>query len=228
MRTTALIVAAGSGRRLGAAHPKAFMHLAGKPMLEYSLAAFQDHPEVDAIVLVVPPGRTEEGARLADRFGKIHAVTAGGARRRDSVLRGLERLDPESPDDLVLIHDAARPLVDAEIITAVRRAAARDGAAVPGIRPHDTVRRIRTADDSGDTLAVERIDREALVLVQTPQGFRVGILREAYARAGDADVTDDASLVEGLGGRITVVPGAPRNLKITTADDLRAAEAWLS
>ena len=122
-------------------------------------------------------------------------------------------------DALVLVHDAARPLVDVDVITAVVEAAAISGAAVPGLRPSDTVRRT----GSSGTL-----DREGLFLTQTPQGFRLTMLREAFARAGGQDVTNDAALVELLGRPITLVAGSARNFKVTTPDDLELAAALVA
>jgi len=223
-RTIALIVAAGAGRRLDAPLPKAFMVLAGKPILEYSLGVFDAHDVIDGIVVVVPEGMTREAGRLAARFTRVRSIVEGGPRRQDSVLSGLSCIGPEVPPEaIVLVHDAARPLVDPGIVTSVRNAAARTGAAVPGIRPADTIRRIA---DGG--MSIERLDRDRLVLVQTPQGFRIGLLREAFARAAGNEVTDDAALVEAMGRPVEIVAGSRRNLKVTTPEDLRSAEALLA
>ncbi len=221
MHTTALIVAAGAGLRMGAELPKAFLDLAGRPLVEYSLRAFGFHPLVDAVILMAPAAMLEEATRISRRAPKVAAVAPGGARRQDTVRAGLDAVARSLPegvaeeDAIVLVHDAARPLVEAGLITAVVEAAAISGAAVPGLRPADTVRRVGSGT----------LDRESLVLTQSPQGFRLTLLREAFAHGGGQDVTDDAALVELLGHPVTIVPGSPRNLKVTTRDDLDVAAA---
>jgi len=224
MHTTALIVAAGAGLRMGAEIPKAFLDLAGRPLVEYSLRAFGTHPLVNAVILMVPAERVEEAALISRRVPRVAAVEPGGARRQDTVLKGLDAVARSLPegageeDVLVLVHDAARPLVEADLITAVVEAASISGAAVPGLRPADTVRRV----------GYGTVDREGLVLTQTPQGFRLALLREAFAHAGGRDVTDDAALVELLGHPVTIVAGSPRNLKVTTRDDFDVAAALVA
>ncbi len=230
MTTIALIVGAGSGARMGAGVPKAFLPLAGRPMVDHSLAVFDAHPAVDSIVLVAPAADLEAASRLAAAYPKVTAVAAGGARRQDSVRLGLDRVAggrPPSEDDLVLVHDAARPLLEPALITSVIEAAARHGAAVPGLPPSDTVRRAGPAGADGARRSTGALDRTELVLVQTPQGFRLSLLREAYERLGQAEVTDDAALVERLGRPVAVVAGSSTNLKVTTPQDLDLAEALL-
>ena len=143
---------------------------------------------------------------------------AGGDTRADSVRRGLAAVPVEA--DLVLVHDAARPLATPEVFAAVIAAVVEEGvdAAVPGVPVRDTIKEVDDADNVTATL-----DRAALVAVQTPQGFRADVLRRAHEQ-GMSDATDDAVLVEALGGRVRVVPGDPDNLKITTTDDLRDAQ----
>lgn len=218
MRITALIVAAGSGSRLAAPVPKAFLDLGGRPLLAWSLAVFQAHPSIDRIVLLAPEARLEEARRIAAGFPKVAAVEPGGARRQDTVSAGLRSAGPGAKEDIVLVHDAARPFVTAPLIDRVVEAARRTGAAIPGVPPVDTVRSIA----SGRTIRL--LDRNDLVLVQTPQGFRADLLARAYA--GEAgDVTDDAALVERLGLPVEVVPGDPDNFKITGPADLERARS---
>jgi 2-C-methyl-D-erythritol 4-phosphate cytidylyltransferase/2-C-methyl-D-erythritol 2,4-cyclodiphosphate synthase len=231
MKTTAIIVAAGSGVRMGSPGPKAFLDLGGRPVVEHSLQAFQQHPGVDAIVVMVPPGMLDRARTLCGRYPKVIAVAEGGARRQDTVALGLRQARAAGgaggPDDIVLVHDAARPLVDAATIGAVREAAHRAGAAVPGVPPDDTVREVPGAGNEGQPRAPGTLDRSRLVMVQTPQGFRLDLLEKAHGAAQGADVTDDASLVERLGVAVEVVPGSPRNFKLTSPADLERARALL-
>ena len=225
MKTTALIVAAGAGVRMGRPRPKAFLSLCGLRVVEYSLAAFDEHPLVDEIILMVPESMLTEAAQAAARFGKVAAVKAGGARRQDTVALGLKHAGDA---DLVLVHDAARPLVDRDLISRVIEAAARTGAAIPGVRPADTIRRAAQPVAGEPRMGAGTHDRNGLVLVQTPQGFRLSLLREAAAAAGEVEVTDDAMLVEMMGCPVEIVEGSPRNFKLTTPDDLIFAEALLA
>jgi len=236
MPTTVLIVAAGAGLRMGRTIPKAFLELDGRPLVYYSLAAFDAHPEVDAVVLMVPGSFMAEARVLAAAHHKVAKVAPGGERRQDTVSLGIDLVAGltrngagASSEPIVLVHDAARPLVDAELITRVIEAARRTGAAFPGVPVSDTLR--QTAPDAGrqgGLLAGRTIDRDRLVGVQTPQGFRLSLLIEARARAGGAVVTDEAGLFESFGGKVEVVPGSPGNLKVTCAVDLVVAAALLA
>ncbi len=212
--TWCVLVAAGAGERLGSERPKAFAGLAGRPLLAESLERLDASDWIDAIVVAAPPGWEEPAILLAEELvaSKVAAVVTGGATRAESVRIALT----EVPDDalVVLVHDAARPLVDDAVIERLlgRLAEGVDGV-VPGVPIGDTVKRV----DRG--IVAETIDREALVAVQTPQAFVADRLRAAYA--GElAGATDCASLVERAGGRVAVVPGNPRLVKVTTADDL--------
>ncbi len=219
---------------MGADLPKAFLTLGGVPLVTHSLTLFARHPAIDAIVVVVPQGMVEETRRLAAGVPKVSAVTEGGVMRADSVRRGFDCVrSGASDDDLVLVHDAARPLAGADLVSAVVEAAKRTGAAVPGLRPSDTVRETAPAPAPGEpALAARRLDRDRLVLVQTPQGFRVGLLAAALARAATValpgDATDDAALIEMLGHPVAIVEGSPINFKITRPEDLKMAESWLA
>jgi 2-C-methyl-D-erythritol 4-phosphate cytidylyltransferase len=223
MQAFAVLVAAGRGERMGAGRPKAFLPLGGEPILVRAARVFQESPLVGAIVAVVPPEEAAEARRLLSPIGKLRAVAAGGARRQDSVLEGL-KLAPEGFDGVVLVHDAARPLLEVSVVDAVARAAEEIGAALPVVPVVDTVKRVR------DGRVVETIDRDELGAAQTPQGFRFGLLVRAYEEAfrNRLTVTDEASAVEHLGGPVAVVPGSARNRKLTTPEDLAWAEGLLA
>ena len=223
MAIWAIVVAAGSGDRLGADRPKAFVRLGGRTMLAWSLAMLDDHDSVDGIVMVVPEEYEERASLLADDLcaTKIAAAVPGGATRPDSVAAGLACV-PESAE-FVLVHDAARPLAPPEVVDRVI-AALRAGAegAVPALPLADTVKRV-----GPDGSVAETLDRSALRAVQTPQGFPAGVLREALAAyAGDA--TDCASMVERLGRPVVCVEGDERAFKVTTPADLARAERLAS
>ncbi len=213
----AVLVAAGRGARLGVGRPKAFAKLAGRPLLAESLERLDASDWIDAIVIVAPPEWEEPAILLADELtvGKAHACVTGGATRVESVRAGLA----EVPDDAtaVLVHDAARPLLPESVIERVVAALAEADGAVPAVQVPDTVKR------AVDGRVVETLDRSELYLVQTPQAFEATILRDAIARA-DPDVGDCAAAVEAIGGRVAVVEGDPRLVKVTTAADLELVE----
>ena len=208
MKAWAIVVAGGTGTRFGS--PKQFADLHGRPLLAWSLEVARR--VCDGVVLVLPPGDTG-GAWEAD------AIVAGGATRSQSVRAGLAGV-PDSTD-LIVVHDAARPLARTELWEAVLAAvSAGADAAIPATPVIDTVKEI------GPDGLLATLDRDRLVAVQTPQAFRASILRQAHRAAGDA--TDDASLVEALGGRVVLVAGAPDNLKVTSPLDLVVADALAS
>lgn len=208
---------------MGAARPKAFLLLAGRPLLLRAAEAFEAAPGVEAIVAVVPVGEQKAAHDLLAPLRKVTAVVAGGATRQDSVRAGLGAL-PASFDGIVLVHDAARALVEPALIAAVIRAALETGAALPVLPLVDTIKRVR------DGAVLETLDRAELAAAQTPQGVRRALLEEALDRAAreGATVTDEAMAVERLGRRVSAVVGSPRNLKITTPHDLRWAEVMLA
>jgi 2-C-methyl-D-erythritol 4-phosphate cytidylyltransferase len=222
LETWAIVVAAGSGERLGADRPKAFVKFGERTLVAASLETFEDHDGIDGIVVAVPEGFETEMSLVADDLGagKIAVAVAGGASRAESVANALACL-PESAH-FVLVHDAARPLVDQDLIDRVMQGLAEgaDGV-VPALAVTDTVKRL-----GADGAVAETFDRATLRAVQTPQGFPVERLAAAIERAGDrlAEATDCASLVEAAGGRVICVDGDPRNLKVTTAEDLRRAQ----
>ena len=212
--TWAILVAAGSGSRLGGDRPKAFVGLAGRPLLAESLERLDVSDWIDAIVVAAPAEWEEPSILLAEELvaSKVAAVVTGGATRAESVRNALAEVPTSAR--VALVHDAARPLVDDAVI---ERLLARLGEGLDGVVPvlpiTDTVKRVEGG------LVAETLDREALVTVQTPQAFLADRLRAAYA--GDlGGATDCASLVERAGGRIGVVPGDPRLVKVTSAEDL--------
>jgi 2-C-methyl-D-erythritol 4-phosphate cytidylyltransferase len=214
----AVLVAAGRGERLGEERPKAFARLGGRVLLAESLERLDASPWIDAIVVVAPPEWEEAVIVLAEELaaGKVAASVTGGSTRAESVRAGLA----EVPDaaDVILVHDAARPLLTDELIERLLQALGEgyDGA-VPGVPVTDTVKRVRDGE------VVETLRRDELVAVQTPQAFVAPVLRAAAA----GDGTDCASLVEANGGRVRVVEGDQRLLKITTPADLALVESWL-
>ena len=217
-KISVILVAAGEGLRFGA--PKQFAPLGGRAVIEHSLKTFENHPEVDEIVLVL--AGVEAGEGLKRRFPKISAVTAGGSRRQDSVRNGFLALS-SGKGDLVLIHDAARPLIDAGTIDRVIRKTAESGAAIPVIPVEDTLKEVTEGTVSRTP------DRSRLFRAQTPQGFRWEILKTALdvASAAGFEGTDESILVEMTGIDVAVVPGDARNIKITVLSDLKIAEALL-
>ena len=232
MKTIALIVAAGAGLRMGGGPPKAFRSLAGRPLILHSIERFARHPSVNHVIVVVRPEMVEKTRQLCAPFPKVAGVTEGGERRVNSVRHGFDRVRAGcKDDDIVLVHDAARPLAATDLVSAVIEAAGRTGAAVPAIRPSDSVREVAPDSAGGPALTVRRLDRDRLVLVQTPQGFRAGLLAAALERFASGalppDATDDAALVEMLGHPVVIVEGSPTNFKITRPEDLKLAESFL-
>ncbi|OCB33409.1 2-C-methyl-D-erythritol 4-phosphate cytidylyltransferase [Mycobacterium malmoense] len=212
----AVVPAAGSGERLGAGIPKAFCEVAGRTLLDRAVEGLLESKVVDRVVVAVPAARIDEAKRA---LGERATVVAGGADRTTSVSLALAALagDPE----FVLVHDAARALTPPALIVRVVDAL-RSGhnAVVPALPLHDT---IKAVDANGVVLGTP--ERAGLRAVQTPQGFARDLLLRAYQRAGTADFTDDASLVEHVGGQVQVVDGDPLAFKITTRLDLLLAEA---
>ena len=221
MSTWAVLVAAGRGERLGGDRPKAFAPLGGRPLLAESLERLEASEWIDAIVVVAPEGWEEPSILVAEELGcgKVVATVTGGQSRAESVRLGVA----EASEDAValVVHDAARPLLSEDVLDRVLGALGRgwDGA-VPGLPVSDTIKRLE-----GEAVA-ETLTRAQLVAVQTPQAFAATALRPALE--GDvSDASDCASLVEARGGRVTVVAGDRRLLKVTTPEDLALVESWL-
>jgi 2-C-methyl-D-erythritol 4-phosphate cytidylyltransferase len=217
----AVLAAAGRGERLGSDRPKAFARLGGRPLLAESLERLEESGWIDAIVIAAPPDWEEPSILVAEEIAatKVSSAVTGGESRSESVRLALEEVPEEAA--VVLVHDAARPLLPEEVIERVLAPLSEgwDGV-VPVVPLADTVKRV-----DGDRV-VETVSREDLVAVQTPQAFLADTLRRAVS--GDVSTaTDCASLVESQGGRIKVVEGDPRLLKVTDADDLALVESWL-
>jgi 2-C-methyl-D-erythritol 4-phosphate cytidylyltransferase len=222
MSTWAVLVAAGRGERLGGDRPKAFAALGGRVLLAESLERLEASAWIDAIVVVAPEEWEEPAILLAEELGagKVNAAVPGGATRADSVRAGIA----EIPDDVLiaLVHDAARPFLPEEVIARVVGGLAEDwDGVVAGLPLADTLKRV----DAHGRVA-ETVDRVGLYAIQTPQAFPVATLRDALQRGGDA--SDCAGLVEAAGGRVRVVEGDPRLLKVTTVSDLAFVETLLA
>lgn len=218
MKVAAIIVAAGEGRRFGTT--KQFALLAGRPVVDWAIEALATHPQIDELIIVLPDeSRADE---IKAQWPKVKAVVKGGKQRQDSVSRGLEAISPEM--EIVLVHDGVRPLVSAELITRIIEATQKEGAAVPAVPIEDTVKMI-----DGEFI-VRTVNREQLVRVQTPQGFKKNLLQRAFCQAQEDGyyASDEASLIERIGGRVKIIPGERKNIKITTPEDLKMAEVWLN
>jgi len=217
----AVLAAAGRGERLGSDRPKAFARLGDRPLLAESLERLEESGWIDAIVIAAPPDWEEPSILVAEEIAatKVSSAVTGGESRSESVRLALEEVPEEAA--VVLVHDAARPLLPEEVIERVLTPLSEgwDGV-VPAVPLADTVKRVE-----GDRV-VETLPRDDLVAVQTPQAFLADTLRRAVS--GDvSSATDCASLVESQGGRVKVVEGDPRLLKVTDAHDLALVESWL-
>ena len=220
MRVTAIIAAGGRGVRFGTTIAKQLVPLAGQQVLQRSVAAFVRHEAISDLVVALPPAIAADVPSYLRDAPKPIAIVDGGERRQDSVANALSYVRDDT--DIVVIHDAVRPLVTADVITRTIAAAAEHGAAIAAVPATDTVKR---GDDGG--FVRETLPRGQIFLAQTPQAFRPSVLRAALAAAaGGADATDEATLVERAGHEVHLVQGDPRNLKITTPGDLEMAE-WL-
>jgi 2-C-methyl-D-erythritol 4-phosphate cytidylyltransferase len=226
LTASAIIVAAGTGVRLGSGVPKAFVKLGGRAMLSYSLGAVAQVGSIREVVITVPEG-FQSAARAeaaAAGLGVPVKITPGGIERQDSVRIALALTSSES--ELVIVHDAARPLATPAIFEACLSAAARAGGAIAAIPVADTLKRV----DDGDNAIAATVARTGLWQAQTPQAFRRDLLVEAHRRGFGRRVvaTDDADLVERTGVRVEVVEGSTANIKITTPSDLAIVEAIIA
>jgi 2-C-methyl-D-erythritol 4-phosphate cytidylyltransferase/2-C-methyl-D-erythritol 2,4-cyclodiphosphate synthase len=226
----AVIPAAGRARRFGSSENKIWAHVAGRTVLEHTLSAFAAHPALSAIVIVANAEELERVRSVAANVPKVCAVVEGGETRAASVKKGLDALPPEI--EIVLVHDAARPLLTAPVIDRVLEATVRVGAAVPGLPLSDTVKRVGSDGIVRETVARSAVFEgeviSGLTAVQTPQGARVAMLCAAYAAHDFAlsEPTDEASLVESFGAPVAVVMGDPANIKITRQEDVALAELF--
>lgn len=212
-RVIAIIAAAGRGKRLGSSLPKQFLKVRGRTILEMSVEAFEQNKYVDEIFVAANADYCELTEKLCRGFSKLKKIVAGGAERQDSVRAALDCLRGEN--GIVLVHDAARPFVSEAVINAVIEGTADFGAVIPTVPAKDTIRQV---DGTGS----RTLQRETLARVQTPQGFRISLLKHAFEKAQAEGFlgTDDASLVERMGINISMVQGEDANRKITTREDL--------
>ena len=234
MHVTAIIAAGGRGQRFGGAQPKQLLSVGGRPILERSVMAFASHPAVDALIVALPQAlvddppaylRSVEGVALISS-GKPLLIVAGGERRQDSVANAFRATAEAS--DIIVIHDAARPFVSADLIARTIAAAAESGAAVAAVQSRDTVKEAEVRrGDPAPRVVKATLSRETIYLAQTPQAFQRDVLRRALeigVRDG-VDATDEAALVEIAGLAVRLVDGDASNIKITTQEDLSVAEA---
>lgn len=224
MYVSAIIVAAGQGRRIGGTLPKQFQLIRNKPVLYYTLEKFEKSELIDEVVLVVADDWLHYASRdIVDGFGfeKIRRIVSGGKERQDSVRHGLQAVDDST--DYVVIHDAARPFVSVAKINQAIETCAEFGAVVLALPPGDT---IKVATNG---MVEKTLDRNALWAVQTPQVFKLDIIQKAHTRAREQNIyaTDDAALVEEFGYAVKIVEGEATNVKITTPFDLQVAELFL-
>lgn len=213
-----IVVAGGSGQRMGSSVPKQFLFLNGRPMLMHTLESFSSAMDKIRILLVLPAAHIPYWKELCSQYGFNipHLIAEGGKSRGESVKNGLSMISAES--GLVAVHDGVRPLADVELIRRVFNLSEEKGSAIPCIPVSDSLRQIT---DEGS----KSVSRTDMVAVQTPQCFRLEILRKAYNQQDFISFTDDAQLVEAMGERVYLTEGSAENLKITTPADLLIAEA---
>ncbi len=232
-RVTAILPAAGLGTRMGAETPKQFLQLDGVPVLLFTLRRLAASPLITEFVIATRPDEVDAlaAATSLENLGRPVRVIRGGATRQDSVANALAEISPDT--DLILVHDAVRPLVTREQIESVIAEADACDAAILGIPAMDTVKEVKRSTPKGGVgdaaLVTATIPRERVVLAQTPQVFRASLLLEAFgrARADGVSASDEAGLVERIGRDVHVVPGSERNLKITRPGDMELAQFYL-
>jgi 2-C-methyl-D-erythritol 4-phosphate cytidylyltransferase/2-C-methyl-D-erythritol 2,4-cyclodiphosphate synthase len=221
---SAIIAAGGRGRRFGGTVPKQLMSVDGHSILERSVQAFLVHPQIDELVVALPPEVVADPPPYLLATEKTVRIVTGGDRRQDSVLNAFRAVSDRS--DLIVIHDAARPFASAALISRTIDAAAESGAALAAVAASDTVKRGGPAGSDDHAVVLETIPRESIYLAQTPQAFRRAILREALAFSDSGvDVTDEATLAERAGYPVRLVAGEATNIKITNPEDLSVAHS---
>ncbi|MDD2927511.1 MAG: 2-C-methyl-D-erythritol 4-phosphate cytidylyltransferase [Candidatus Omnitrophica bacterium] len=216
---SAIIVAAGKGRRFGHKVSKAVLPLNSRPVIAYSLAVFNAHPQVKEIIVVGNPGNILALRDIVKRekIAKDIKIVPGGKERRDSVAKGLQVVDPKA--GFILIHDAARPFITKVLVSSVIKGAQKNGAAIAAVPVKATIKKVQSG------LVVEKtLDRKSLWEIQTPQVFKKGLILKAYKKFKRLPATDDAMLVERLGAKVKVVLGSSSNIKITTPEDFIIAK----
>jgi 2-C-methyl-D-erythritol 4-phosphate cytidylyltransferase/2-C-methyl-D-erythritol 2,4-cyclodiphosphate synthase len=222
MRVAAIVVAAGRGERAGTATPKQYRPLLGEPVLSRALRLFADHPAVEAVQAVIDANHAADYRSVVQGIAKCLAPVAGGSTRQLSVLAGLEAIETAAPE-IVLVHDAARPLASPALVDRALQAVKESGAAVPALPVADTIKRI-----DADGRVIETLARDRLHAIQTPQAFSFAPLLAAHRRAREnrrTDFPDDAALAEWAGLQVTTFAGEAGNLKLTGADDFARAAA---
>jgi 2-C-methyl-D-erythritol 4-phosphate cytidylyltransferase/2-C-methyl-D-erythritol 2,4-cyclodiphosphate synthase len=228
MFVSAIIAAGGRGLRLGGAIPKQLVTVAGRPILERSVAAFLAHPQVREIIVALPSDLAADPPAYLTNTPKQLRIVVGGERRQDSVSQAFQAIDAQA--DLVVIHDAARPFATADLISRTIEAAARSGAALAALPARDTVKRTEVSAVPGvgrtERFVSETLSRGEIFLAQTPQAFQRDVLTAALAAGQNgSEATDEAALVERAGYQVQIVEGDPNNIKVTTAEDLTIADA---
>jgi 2-C-methyl-D-erythritol 4-phosphate cytidylyltransferase len=224
---SAVVVAAGEGKRLHSRIPKLLVKINSTPLIIHCLKVLNAHPLISEIILVVNKKQQRQLIRKLRPYGlrKISCITCGGRRRQDSVYKGLECVGKQSA--LVLVHDGARPFISRAIVTQAIKEAARTGAAIVAVPVKATIKEGYRLQATGysKNIVNRTLERDKLWEVQTPQVFRKEVILRAYRKFGHLDVTDDATLVEKLGIKVNLVRGLYNNIKITTPEDLILAEA---
>lgn len=217
---SAIILAGGKGKRMGANISKQYIELKGKPILYYTIKRFADSKDIDKIILVLPKDEIDYcKEKVLDKYSlHVDLIVEGGKERQDSVMNALNEL---VDDEIVLIHDGARPFVSERIISEGIKYASIYGASAPGVMPKDT---IKIKDDNNFALSTP--DRNTLVAIQTPQVFKLNIIKECHKRVKEEDikVTDDTMVVETYGNEVYLYEGDYTNIKVTTPEDLILAE----
>ena len=219
MKAEVIIVAAGAGTRFGSKVPKALVPLKGLPLIAHSLKIFEQNRGIDGIIVVANSRYLGRFQALTKRFKRVRAVVAGGKTRAESVKCGLAALKADT--DAVLVHDAARPLVDAVMVKRLIEALRSNKAVIAAVPVKPTIKEV----DPRTQTVVKTLRRDKLWEVQTPQGFHKDILVKAHSRTFKGEATDDAVLVEAMGVKVKAVMGSYRNIKITTPEDLLVAKA---
>lgn len=221
---TAIIVAAGSGKRFGTKTPKQFLEIGGKPLIIYPLEGFQNCQSIDQIILVLPSNQTSAFLNIVNKYGitKLAKIVAGGETRAESVWNGLKAVR-SAKAEIIAVHDGARPLVTSQEISDCILKAKETGSAILVAPVTDTIKEVV------DGKIVQTVDRNRLRRALTPQCFQYKILRKAFEKMKDLSesATDESFLVEQLGIEVSVVEGSPKNIKVTTKEDLKMVESLL-
>lgn len=220
MKYTAIIPAAGMGRRMGINFNKIFIKIGDAPIIRMTVEKFQNDPNCEAIHLAGREGEIDSLHEMLSGLSKVKGIHIGGTERQDSIFNALKAI---APTDYVFIHDGARPFVRRETLNALSESVIKNGSVICGVEPKDTLKKI------SDNQVQETVAREDVIIVHTPQAFRYDLIMDAHRNAAEKNlvVTDDSMMVEALGHRVHVVPSRNDNIKITTEEDLKVAESIL-